>query len=225
VTRRQISVAACLLIALCGDASAQADTASEIRASFDSYRAAVRLGDWVAAADLVDAEAVAVFERVRDAALHADKADLLRGEFWISAAALVLRHVASADEIEMARGRAAYALASRASPFPPVDPGVIDVGPIHIGNGDAGATAPIIHHGQRTDYVMRFVHEDGRWRIAWSPLFANATVEFETQLGITPRTPADVRAIVIERDMFPILRDRTRRDVSQSIWQPLKARR
>jgi hypothetical protein len=214
-----------ILIALCGGVSAQTRDATEVRTSFDSYRTAVRSGDWAAAAELVDAEAVAVFERVRDLALHADKAELLRGEFWISTAVLVLRHVATADEIEAARGRAAYALASRASPFPPVDPGVIDVGPIHVGNGGADATAPIIHHRQRTDYMMRFVREDGRWRIAWSPLFANAAVELETQLGITPRTPADVRQIVIERDMLPILRDRTRREVSPSIWQPLKARR
>ena len=225
MTRRLVSVAAFLLIALCGGASAQTGDAPEIRASFDSYRAAVRSGDWAEAAELVDAEAVAAFERVRDAALHADKAELLRGEFWISTAALVLRHVATADEIEAARGRAAYALASRASPFPTIDPGVIDIGPVRIADGGVAATAPIVHNGQRTDYIMRFVREDGRWRIAWSPLFANATVEIETQLGITPRTPADVREIVIERDMFPILRDRTRREISQSIWQPLKARR
>jgi len=225
VTRRLISAASLLLIALYGGASAQSSDAPEIRASFDSYRAAVRSGNWAEAAELVDAEAVAVFERVRDAALHADKAELLRSEFWISAAALVLRHVASAEEIEAATGRAAYALASRTSPFPPIDPQVIEIGPVRVANGGAAATAPIVHNGQRTDYIMRFVREDGRWRIAWSPLFANATVELETQLGITPRTPADVREIVIERDMFHILRDGTRREVSQSIWQPLKARR
>jgi hypothetical protein len=225
VTPRLVAAASFLLIALCGGATAQTGDESEVRASFDSYRAAVRAGDWTRAAELVDAEAVVVFERVRDAALHADKAELLQGEFWMSAAALVLRHVATVDEIEAAKGRAAYALASRASPFPSIDPGAIEIGPMRFANGGADATAPIVHNGRRTDYVVRFVREDGRWRIAWSPLFANAAVELETQLGITPRTPADVREIVIERDMLPMLRDRTRRDISQTIWQPLRARR
>jgi hypothetical protein len=211
---------AALLVLVATPAGAQE---AEIRAAFDDYRASIAAKDWTKASQYIDTETARQFEHLATVTLRADKDTLLREPFWIAATAIALRTTAKASDLRDAQGRELYAVANRLSGFTSLDPSIIDIGQIRA-EGDGRAAAQVVHQGQVTEYRMGFVREDGHWRIAWQPLFARAAEDMQSQIGITPRTPADVRALVIERDLLPGLQELSGKPISFDIWQPLEGR-
>jgi hypothetical protein len=195
-----------------------------VRAAFQTYRQAVTDRDWKRTAEMTDAVTVAKYAEVREAALRASKADLLAEEFWIAGAALALRHASNATEIGAARGRDFIALANRLNVLETLDAAILEIGAIRIERGGNRAFAPVIVKGVETDHLAGFVREEGRWRFGWTPLLQYLTDAVAFEIGITPWTPPDVRETVFTRDLFPALRERTGREVANSIWQPLQAR-
>jgi hypothetical protein len=195
-----------------------------VRSAFQIYRKAIADRDWKRSAELVDQVTVAKYAEVREAALRATKAAMLDDEFWIAGAALALRHASNAAEIDSARGRDFIALANRLNVLETLDVRILDIGAIHIERGDGRAFAAVIVKGTETDHLAGFVREDGQWRLAWAPLAQYLTDALAFEIGITPWAPPDVRETVLTRDLFPIIGERTGRQVTNVIWQPLQAR-
>jgi hypothetical protein len=195
--------------------------AQDVRAAFAEYRAAVTAQDWRAASALIDSETVVQFERVRDAALYADKEAMLRGSLWVAVTALGLRHYADSNEFDGASGRAVYALARGMSTLgdEPID----SLGEIAMPPDRARALARGLAKGEPTEKLIGFAREEERWRIAWQPLFAAESENLAlTELGVGVEARR-LREQAIENELFPLLRERTGRSVAPAIWQAPRA--
>jgi hypothetical protein len=163
-------------------------------------------------------------DEVRTAALYADKASLLAGRFWIASSALMLRMVATAEELEKADGRDVFAMTGSFFSMKPDVAPRLSLADIEVALDGKSAIATMQLDMQPTPFDTRFVLEDGKWRIAWTPLMQGTVDGLEASLGFTPDTKPEEKEIVITRDMMPSLAERAGRPVRADIWQPLRRR-
>jgi hypothetical protein len=207
---KHLSAALLLLVAV--PAAAQ-----DVREAYAAYRAAVAAENWRAAAALIDSETAVQFERVRDAALHADRETLLGGSGWVAVTALALRHYADRKEFDGASGRTVYALARGMSTL--TDEPIDGVGEIAMPPDRSRAIARGTIKGEPVSSLVGFVREDGQWRVAWQPMFAAETEHLAlTELGAGAEK-RQLRVEAIESALFEMLRQRSGRQVSPTIWQ------
>jgi hypothetical protein len=205
------------------DASAQSGRA-EVSEAFGAYLDAVHARDWRAASEFMGSEVVERLDEVRTAALYADKASLLAGRFWIASSALMLRMVATAEELEKADGRDVFAMTGSFFSMKPDVAPRLSLADIEVALDGKSAIATMQLDMQPTPFDTRFVLEDGKWRIAWTPLMQGTVDGLEASLGFTPDTKPEEKEIVITRDMMPSLAERAGRPVRADIWQPLRRR-
>src|SRR5262245_46781478 len=79
-----------------------------VRITFNSYRAAVLGRDGAKAAQYIDDESAALYEKIRVAALVASKAELLKTSLFFQAAVFSVRHHLTKDDIQKITGRDLY---------------------------------------------------------------------------------------------------------------------
>ncbi len=221
-----LTAAAAILVAGAPTASAQQSVLEEsVQIVFRSFKHATMNREGPLAARLIDDETVSFHEKIRLAALHMEKPELLRQPVFFQVSALSTRLYFARADIERISGRDLFAkYISIGNPGAAKAFETLTIRRVTAERGGLSALAELEHEGKPVDLTLRFFIQRGDWKIDWWRLLSAATAELEGKIGITPRTPPEVVEEVMVRDLFPALALQSGRPVTATIWTPLARR-
>jgi hypothetical protein len=168
-------VAAGLLTALAAVplAGCASDPQHDIRAAFTDYNAALARKDGRASADLVSADTVRYYQRMRDLALHADRTAMAKEPFVDQLTALSLRADVDAARLRSASGKQLVADAVEKGVINQSSQGASSLGTITV-KGEVATAGLQLGPPGSTPYTITFRREHGDWKLDLPSLDAPA---------------------------------------------------
>jgi hypothetical protein len=198
------------------------DVSESVRATLAGFKQVLQARDGDAAADYIDDDTAAFYERIRRAALEASKPRLINEPLAFQAAVLAVRHRLSKADIEKIGGRALYAKLITIG-----DSGSskvfesLTVSRIEPADDGRSAMADLSLEGRADSIRIKFFSQRGQWKFYLMQLIEAASSELQAGIEITPSSPPEVVESVIEMYLFPALAEQSGKPVSASIWLPL----
>ncbi len=199
-----------VLFVACSDNGPEDDVA-EIRACYDNYFAALKAGQGDKAAELVDNNTLAHFDRMLELARSADSTTVSTLDAMDKLTVLSMRMQIPVEELRDMDARTALARSVSDGMMANEGPEGLTLGTVTV-EGDK-ATAPLKMYGFPTPATFSFQRQDGSWRIDLTSLFELSRQAFG-QLG---GDGTDGNAMLLE-----LLEENTGSAVPEGIWNPAR---
>lgn len=198
-----------LLFLACSDTGPKDDVA-EIHKCYDDYFAALKAGEGMKAADLVDSNTLAHFDRMLQLARGADSAAVSGLEIMDKLTVLSMRAQVPAEELRGLDAKGALARSVSQGMMASDGPDGISLGTVTV-TGDE-ASAPLKMYGFPTPATFTFKREEGGWRIDLTSLFA-LTRQALGQLGNA--------GAASDQAVLELLKENLGEDPPAGIWHPV----
>jgi hypothetical protein len=187
----------------------------DIQLVYDRYREALMDRDGQQVAGIVTEESVRQFERLRDHALYLDADSVRLLPITEALVVLLVRLRYTAEELEALDGRDFLAEAVGQGWIGREGTQRLEIGAIHIAGDEA--TADVIHDGHQTAMRMRFVRQDGAWKMRFDHTLSmgdNSLIALGTKHGLS--AVQTVEAVLSQQAPDA--------DMAK-LWEPLRQRR
>jgi hypothetical protein len=197
-----------LLFVACSDSGPEDDVA-EIRACYDNYFAALKAGEGDKAAELVDSNTLAHFDRMLGLARTADSVTVSGLDAMDKLTVLSMRTQIPPEQLSSLNARAALARSVSDGMMANEGPEGLTLGTVTV-DGDK-ASAPLKMYGFPTPANFSFQREEGNWRIDLTSLFDLSRKAFEQMGG----SGAEGNAALMQ-----MLEDNIGSAVPPTVWHP-----
>lgn len=196
-----------------------------VRITFTSFKHALLARDGTRAARFIDDDTAMLYEKIRRAALDAPKDELLKSTLFFQVAVLGIRQVFTKSDIENISGRDLYGKTVSAG----ADSGAmgletLSIAKVHSEPKGLSAYADLGMEGRAETFRIKFLIQQGQWRIYLLDLITIASDEYQARFGLSPKTPASVMEDVVVKYLFPVLALQSGKPVGAEIWVPLAQR-
>jgi hypothetical protein len=197
-----------LLFVACSDSGPKDDVA-DIRACYDNYFAALKAGEGDKAAELVDSNTLAHFDRMLGLARTGDSMTVSGLDPMDKLTVLAMRMQIAPTALKSMDARKAVAHSVSDGLMANEGPEGLELGTVSV-DGDK-ATAPLKMHGFPTPASFSFQREDGTWKIDLTSLFDLTRMAFQQMGGSGP----EGNAMLVK-----LLEENTGTTVPDGIWHP-----
>lgn len=202
-----------LLVMSCTpDPSAALSSEQAIRATYESYKKAVRAHDGVSAFDVLNAASQAHYQHLVEWIISASADDVQQLPLIERQSVLIARQCVGISELlELKTGRDLFALSVSRGWVNGDALSSFELGTIAITGNHA--TAPAVIGGEETGEQFRFDREGQEWRIDWTP-----TDEQRDLL----RLSVEMSGMSETQYLFDLVAKLSGRPISDAIWQPIR---
>lgn len=197
-----------LLLLACSDNGPKDDVAA-INKCYDDYFAALKAGEGEKAADLVDSNTLAHFDRMLQLARSADSATVSGLDVMDKLTVLSMRSQVPVEELRDLDAKGALARSASQGMMASDGPDGLSLGTVTV-TGDE-ASAPLKMYGFPTPATFTFKREQGGWRIDLTTLF-DMTRQALGKMGSTNEAT--------DQAVLELLKENLGEDPPAGVWHP-----
>ena len=183
-----------------------------VKKSFDQYKSAILNDKGEEASEYVDSRTIRYYSNILDLVKTADSSKVETLSILDKVMVLMIRHVASKEEILEFDGKSLFVYA--------IDNGM--VGKDGVSGGSIGevtvnkdfAKGEFVVNGEKSPVFLHFYKEDGQWKVDLTSLFAASAEAFKAMIDESGQEENET--------LFYIMELLTGRKPAPEIWQPVK---